>query len=306
VRVLVIPLLGACLSLAACGGEGGDGDGPTREETGPTRDSRAVESLAERYFAALATGHTRAACATRARRDRLALARTAGSCQRAFKAIIATRDFEPLQNARIGTVTVRGRRASVRVIVPGDDGAARLLAIKEGRRWGLISEETLNEDRAEEEGRSRPRRAQGPPCPPGTPLVRAGDLVAGLPSAYELVGAAEEPLVDVLRVALRGRLRRVETKVLLRRGSEIGTSLTIVNSRERLSEEGFLTDTLVGAKAGGARRHKRVDIAGRRGVLVTTSEGGFAAAQIGPCASVLLVDDDRARLLRAASLLSIP
>lgn len=221
---------------------------------------------------------------------------------------MATREPELLRNARVGNATVRGRRASVSVDVPGDnDDGDPLLAIKEGGRWGLIAEESLSEDRGEATDRERRGRAQGRACPRGTPLVRAIDLVDGLPPGYELAQATEAPpLVDVLRVALRGRLRRAETKVLLRRRHEIGTSLTVLNSRERQSEDGFLADTLAGAQAAGAARPKPVDIAGGKGAFVATSGGAFAAAQIAPCASVLLVDSGRARLLRAVRFLSAP
>jgi hypothetical protein len=85
---IVSLLLGAGLWLTACGGGGGDGEGATRQEADRTADSRAVEALAERYITALAAGDRRTACATRARRDRLGLARRAGSCERAFGALM--------------------------------------------------------------------------------------------------------------------------------------------------------------------------------------------------------------------------
>jgi hypothetical protein len=302
---VLILLLAAGLWLAACGGDGDDGDDAARQATA---DARAVERLAERYVAALAAGDERAACATRTRRDRLGMARRAGSCARAFSALMATTEFELLQDARIGAVTVRGDRATVSYVLPGDDGPdGRLLAIKEGGRWGLTEEESGGTPRPEAADERRPSDVQRRPCPSGTPLVRAADMLDGLPPGYELADAAEEsPVVDVLRVALRGRLRRAETKVLVRGQSEMGTGVIVVNSRERQSEQGALAKIVAGARAAGATRPERIDIAGSEGALFATPDGVFATALVGPCASVMLTDGDEARLRHTATLLHPP
>jgi hypothetical protein len=301
----LILLLAAGLWLTACGGERDDGDGAARQATA---DERAVEALAERYTAALASGDERKACATRARQDRLGLARSAGSCERAFSTLMATTEFEPLQHARVDTVTVRGDRASVTFDLPEEKGGdGRLLAIKEGGRWGLIDEDSGGEPGAEGTEEQDPPRARGRPCPSGTRLVRAADLIDGLPPGYELAGAAETPpVVDLLRGALRGRLRRVETKVLVRGESEIGTGVIVVNSKERQSEQGSVAKFAAGARAAGAGRPERIEIAGSEGALFATTGGDFATALVGPCAMVMLTDDDEARLRRAAAFLHPP
>jgi hypothetical protein len=309
VLVVAVLLLGACLSLTACGGDEGDGGGPTGQGAGETADSRAVEELAERYLTALAAWDYREACATRAMRDRSSLARSAGTCERAFRVILSSKEGDLLRDARIGNVKVRGSRASVSWTLPGGHADNDpLLAIKEGDRWGLISEETLNEDRSDGRDTKRRLRPKRRACPPGTDLVRVSDLVVRLPPAYELARVAEEPpVVDLLRVAARGRLRLVETKVLLRRGRNIGTSLTVLNSRERPSAQGSVADTLEGARAVGAARARPIEIAGVKWALVPAPGGGaLATAQIGTCASVVLTDGNRARLRRAVSLLSRP
>jgi hypothetical protein len=296
-------LLGAGLWLTACGG---DGEGATRQERSTTADARAVEALAERYFAAVVAGDERTACATRARRERLSMARSAGSCERAFSALMATTDFEPLRKAHVGTATVRGDRASVTYALPGEDGGgSRLLAIKEGGRWGLIGEGDVAKPGGEEAGEERTSRVPAPPCPTGTPLVRAGDLVE-VPPGYELAAAEEPPLVDLLRGALHGRLRRVETKVLVRGGSELGTGVVVINARRRQPEQGYLAETVAGARAAGGTRPERIEIAGSEGALFATPGGVFATALVGPCASVILTEDDEARLRRAATLLHPP
>ena len=124
---------------------------------------------------------------------------------------------------------------------------------------------------------------------------------------HELVDAAEEPpLVDFLRGVLHGQIRRVETKVLVRGGSEIGTAVVVVNSRRRQSEQGYLADTVAGARAAGAARPERIRIAGSEGALFDAPDGVFATALVGPCASVFLTDGDEARLLRTANLLHPP
>ena len=297
-RVVAVLLLGAGLFLTACGGNEGE----------ETADSRAVEELAKRYLAALEARDYREACATRAMRDRSALARRARSCERAFRVILATQETDPDRDIRIEDVKVRGSRAYVTYKLPGgreDDG--RLLAIKEGDRWGLIGESALNEDRTGGRDAPRPSRGKGPPCPPGTDLVRVSDLVGRVPPGYELARVAEEPLVvDFLRVVLRGRLRLVETKVLLERGRRIGTGVTVLNAPERVSAQDFLAGALDGARDTGLPRPRPIEIAGGEGVLVSTTDGAFAAAVIDTCAVVALTDGNEARLLRAASLLSRP
>jgi hypothetical protein len=307
VRVVAVVLLGVCLSLTACGGNEDDGGSPSQGDE-ETADSRAVEELAKRYLAALAAGDDREACATRAMRDRSALARRAGSCERAFRVILATQESDLLRDARIEDVKVRGSRAFVRYGLPGghlDDG--RLLAIKEGDRWGLIGESALNADRTGGRDAPRPSRGKGPPCPPGTDLVRVSDLVGRVPPGYDLARVAEEPLVvDFLRVVLRGRLRLVETKVLLERGRRIGTGVTVLNAPERVSAQDFLAGALDGAQDTGMPRPRPIEIAGGEGVLVSTSDGAFAAAVVGTCAVVALTDGNEARLLHAVSLFSRP
>jgi hypothetical protein len=299
----VILLLAASLCLAACGDDDGDGEGTARQEA----DSRAVEELAQRYVAALAEGDERAACATRARQERQRMARTAGSCERAFAALMATTDFAILQDARIGTVTVRGDRASVSYALPGDPGADdRLLATRESGRWVLIGDGSKGTSPLE--GIEQlPPRVQGRACPRGTPLVRPADLGDELPPGHELADAAEEsPVVDVLRATQRDQLRRIETKVLVRAGSELGTAVIVVNTRRRQPERRFLADAMAGAQAAGAGPRENVEIAGSKGALVTGPGGVFAAALITPCASVLLTDADEARLRRAGTLLNPP
>ena len=296
-RVVAVVLIGACLSVTACGGNEDE-----------IADSRAVEELAKRYLVALAAGDYREACATRAMRDRSALARRAGSCELAFRVILATHESDPPRGARIEDVKVRGSRAFVSYRIPGDPGDdGRLLAIKEGERWGLMSPETLNEDRTGGRDAKRPLRRRGPACPPGTDLVRVRDLAGRLPPAYELARVAEEPpVVDFLRAFLRGRLRLVETRVLLERGRKFGTGVTVFNAPERVSAQDFLAGALDGARDTGVSRPRPIEIAGGEGVLASTSDGVFASAVIGTCAAVFLTDGNEARLLRAVSLLSRP
>lgn len=104
-------------------------------------------------------------------RDRSALAQRAGPCERAFRLLLATQETD-LRDARIEDVKVRGSRAFVSYRPPGvrvDDG--RLLALKDGERWGLISEETLNEDRTGGRDAKRPLPTQGSGLPAWGPIL---------------------------------------------------------------------------------------------------------------------------------------
>jgi hypothetical protein len=73
-----------------------------------------------------------------------------------------------------------------------------------------------------------------------------------------------------------------------------------------VSAQDFLAGALDGARDTGLPRPRPIEIAGGEGVLVSTSDGAFAAAVIGTCAVVALTDGNEARLLRAVSLLSRP
>jgi hypothetical protein len=257
---------------------------------------------------ALATGDERAACATRTRRERERMARTAGSCESAFRALMATTDFAPLRDARVGTVTVRGDSASVDYEVPGDDGPdSKLRAVKEEGRWVLIGDGSGEPPSTAGTDEQPAPAVQEPPCPSGTRLVRAADMLDRLPPGYELARAAEPPpVVDVLRAALHGRLRRIETKVLVRGESRRGTGVIVLNSPRRAPER-VLAEFAAGARAAGVDRPpERIEIAGRKAALIHGPGGFFATALAGPCALVMLTDGDRARLLRTAALLHAP
>lgn len=82
--------------------------------------------------------------------------------------------------------------------------------------------------------------------------------------------------------------------------------MTVLNAPERVAVRDFLAGALDGARDAGVARPRPIEIAGGKGVLVSTSDGSFATAVIGTCAAVVLTDGDRARLLRAVSLLSRP
>jgi hypothetical protein len=157
-------------------------------------------------------------------------------------------------------------------------------------------------------GGSEPDRASDPPekpCPEGTELLAARDLLGRPPRGYEVVPPAEESGVDQFMAALKQGLgdsyRGHDAAVLVRRREREGALVLVVNADERSTSEGVL------AGAQDAEREndlegETIEVDGREGRLVRAADGSFlASAPAGECALVMLAGADEATVRHAAS-----
>lgn len=127
--------------------ESGDPSAPRIADSGrpPQQDAAALVRLVDKYLAAFAAKDWRAACQTRSRAERRALARLAGSCVRAFEAIDRSGKADAASSVLRGVspkaakIEVRRNRALVPVFQPGQDAPASILVAKrEDGVWRLV------------------------------------------------------------------------------------------------------------------------------------------------------------------------
>jgi hypothetical protein len=142
--------IAAATVLASCGSDGDEKtDGPKastpqQEAAAAPRsaDEEAVTKAAQKYIEGLVDEDFALACESRTRSDRAGLAKVAGTCEKAFAAIVADKPgLKTLfKDARPGDVTVTGNTATVEVLQPGQKTSEMTLAaVRENGRWGLRS-----------------------------------------------------------------------------------------------------------------------------------------------------------------------
>jgi hypothetical protein len=131
VRVLaLLPLLAV---LAACGEQPKPPPAPTL-----TPQQREVASVAEAFVHALGRHDWTAACATRSYDDHLALAKEAGTCERAMELAFKGQDVALGSRTVAGRVAIKGDAAVVDMVQRGAKRTRlRLYAVREGGKWLL-------------------------------------------------------------------------------------------------------------------------------------------------------------------------
>jgi hypothetical protein len=144
-RTLTAVALG--LLLAACGSdEGGAGESGASvrpaQSTPATMTSdpvaRRPADVALRYMRAVVDKDWAAACQTRTRREREDLARTGGSCARAFEIIFRGKATELFSAVEPGDVRIKGDLAGIDLVQPGHTRPALVLAaVRENGEWRL-------------------------------------------------------------------------------------------------------------------------------------------------------------------------
>lgn len=141
--------------------------------------------------------------------------------------------------------------------------------------------------------------ASAAPCPAGTELVTAEELVPDPSPGYSLAPSdpqATEVVVGTLRSALGDRWRGHDEQVLVRDGADSGTLVLVINHAERTSG----TDELVAGMTDSGRGGEPITVRGQKTKLVQMIDGAyFTAAVAGECAVVLLIADAE-RDIRAA------
>jgi hypothetical protein len=141
-------IIALCTLLAACGSDGSEQaaekDTTVAETSAPAEERSGEEAelaeLAETYMSSWAEEDWEGVCGTRSRSDRKELARTAGSCERAFEVIAADKPgaAKLLAEARAGDVRIRGSLAGIDIVQPGQtEPATTLGAVKRDGEWLL-------------------------------------------------------------------------------------------------------------------------------------------------------------------------
>lgn len=103
-----------------------------------TPAQREVGTVAETFVRALGRRDWTAACATRSYDDHLALARQAGTCERALQLAFAHNDLALVSRTIAGRVRIQGDRAGIDMVQRGATHTRlRLFAVREAGRWLL-------------------------------------------------------------------------------------------------------------------------------------------------------------------------
>jgi hypothetical protein len=147
-----------------------------------------------------------------------------------------------------------------------------------------------------------------PPCPEGTPTLKAREVIGPVPRGYEVVEPGRPKVIEGFVTSLRKDLgkayRSHDARVIVPRGQLDGTAVIVINTHEGRPE-----DVVVGAKSAEGQdgvEGERIDVDGREGRLQHSADGstGFIAmAPTGRCSILFLLSDRKPRLEDAAALI---
>lgn len=132
--------------------------------------------------------------------------------------------------------------------------------------------------------------------------VRAGDVIGKPPKGFQVTPVQDEKALDGFMKQFEGvlgdRLRGYDSKVLFRRGAQLGTVVITVNARERTGDsDDFLRGAEDAAEKTG-RPGETLVIAGEQGRLQQAEDGTYIAmAPAGSCAFLVMVAE-REKMLR--------
>ena len=123
-----------CVVLAGCGGD----DKPAGTPEKSSADQNAVRAVAQRYLDAVADKNWKAVCATRAAAERAELAKAAGSCEKAFAALLGKQPVALFAGAKAASVRIKGDLAGVDISPTGQKKQfLALAAVREDGGWKL-------------------------------------------------------------------------------------------------------------------------------------------------------------------------
>ena len=145
------------------------------------------------------------------------------------------------------------------------------------------------------------------PCPEGTALVRARDVIGPTPAGFEVLPGDKQRLASVaaqFREGFGDKWRGYDAKVLVRRDAANGAAVVVVNLHEKVgSDEEYRESAMAAERASGAEG-RPIQIAGREGRLRTAPDGAFVAtAPAGTCALVAVMADTGKLLLDAVEVM---
>jgi hypothetical protein len=120
------------VALAGCGG------GDDKSDGGDAQDKQQARAVAQAYLKAVSNKDWKGVCATRATAEVKDLAKTAGSCEKAFALILSKKPVGLFRTARAEEVRIKGDLAGIDVTQK--DQTAKFLtlaAVREGDGWKL-------------------------------------------------------------------------------------------------------------------------------------------------------------------------
>jgi hypothetical protein len=145
-----------------------------------------------------------------------------------------------------------------------------------------------------------------PPCPGGTPFVKARDMVGEPPSGFELLQAdpaTMEPFANQFKQRIGKAWRGYDARVLVHKGKVVGAAVVVINAKDQTGGPSLVAGIESAAGDRGVDTEK-ISIAGREGRLVQAIDGAYiATAPARDCAVVMLVADKKPLVTEAASVI---
>ena len=146
-----------------------------------------------------------------------------------------------------------------------------------------------------------------PPCPDGTPFVKARDIVGKpVPSGFELLRAdpkVMEPFANQFKARIGKAWRGYDARVLVHEGKVLGAAVVVLNATDQTGGDSLVAGIERAADDRNVETEE-ISIAGRDGRLVQAIDGAYiATAPARDCAIVMLVADKKELITEAASVI---
>ena len=146
-----------------------------------------------------------------------------------------------------------------------------------------------------------------PPCPEGTPFVKARDIVGTpVPEGFELLQSdpkVMDPFANQFKARIGEAWRGYDARVLVHKGKVVGAAVVVINAKDQTGGNSLVA----GVERGAGDRDvetQEISIAGREGRLVQAIDGAYlATAPARECAIVFLVADKKQLVTEAASVI---
>lgn len=153
--------------------------------------------------------------------------------------------------------------------------------------------------------------ARGTPTPAecrSGALLRVRDVLPRAPRGHRIVPADLEGvrgLTDPLRKALGDSLRKLDVRAVVPRGRDFGTAVLVMTIDEP-SPQGDPRRAARDDSARSGGRYEELTVAGAPGALVERGGVSRVSAPLGDCGLIVLIDEDRERILAVARALRAP
>jgi len=130
------------------------------------------------------------------------------------------------------------------------------------------------------------------PCPDGTKLVTADELVADPAPGYSLAPsdpAATKTIVTRLKTALGDGWRGHDAKVLARDGASRGTLLLVINTTEKTGGNDDIAAGMLDRANESGYKTEPITVGGQETRLVRNADSYATVGVAGECAAVMVV-----------------